>query len=448
MKASPPGLSRLFAVGVVGDLSDAELLERFVERKDEAVFEAIVERHGPMVWGVCRRMLRDHHDAEDAFQAAFLVLARKAASVCPREKLGNWLHGVAYQTARKARAVRAKRRTREAQRLAGEPLQTCGKATDPRLEVLDQELARLPAHYQMAIVLCELEGLSHAEAARRLGWPVGTVSSRLSRGRSRLAKRLALPSSAMAAVLNCDIASAGMPTQLVASTTSAAARVAAAGMVSSAEMVSASVVGLTREVLRTMLSTRIKFVGTVLLITATLGLGGLLRGTPTVAKAEQVGKALEGLQGIWVGGVAEFSGRPSTPSEDMPPPKAEVYIRDDRLTLRGPIPGRIVAIGTPSDNEFTLAADSGQPDRAKILDLTLVPEPDDDSPTVYPGLYWLNGDELILCLAAPHKKHPSKLRTEVRTTQILYKLKHKLNTKWKPLPPPSSLAPPSEVGAK
>src|ERR1700722_14253566 len=105
----------LFGMGVMGALSDGQLLYRFVERREEAVFEAIVRRHGPMVWGVCRRVLRDHHDAEDAFQATFLVLARRAASVLIREKLGHWLYGVAYQTAMKARVMRAKRRAREIQ---------------------------------------------------------------------------------------------------------------------------------------------------------------------------------------------------------------------------------------------------------------------------------------------------------------------------------------------
>src|SRR4051812_50032792 len=102
----------LFDSGVTGALTDGQLLDRYVARREAALFEAIVRRHGPMVWGVCRRVLRDHHDAEDAFQATFLVLARKAASVMPREKLGNWLYGVAYQTAMKAKAMRAKRRGR------------------------------------------------------------------------------------------------------------------------------------------------------------------------------------------------------------------------------------------------------------------------------------------------------------------------------------------------
>ena len=115
MNAAVRDLQTLFEVGSLGGLSDGQLLDRFVARREEAVFEAIVRRHGPMVWGVCRRVLRDHHDAEDAFQATFLVLARKAASVLLREKLGNWLYGVAYQTAMKARAMRAKRRARESQ---------------------------------------------------------------------------------------------------------------------------------------------------------------------------------------------------------------------------------------------------------------------------------------------------------------------------------------------
>ena len=110
MNAAVRELQTLLAVGSLGRLSDEQLLDRFAEQREDAVFEAIVRRHGPMVWGVCRRVLRDHHDAEDAFQATFIVLARKAASVMIREKLGHWLYGVAYQTAMKAKSMRAKRR--------------------------------------------------------------------------------------------------------------------------------------------------------------------------------------------------------------------------------------------------------------------------------------------------------------------------------------------------
>src|SRR3954447_9915588 len=110
MDAVVRDLQTLFGIGVMGARSDGQLLDRFVVRRESAVFEAIVRRHGPMVWGVCRRVLRDHHDAEDAFQATFLVLARRAPSVLPREKLGPWLYGVAQRTATKARATRARRR--------------------------------------------------------------------------------------------------------------------------------------------------------------------------------------------------------------------------------------------------------------------------------------------------------------------------------------------------
>jgi RNA polymerase sigma factor (sigma-70 family) len=115
MNAAVRGLQTLFEVGSLGGLSDGQLLDRFLARREGAVFEALIHRHGLMVWGVCRRVLRDHHDAEDAFQATFLVLARKASTVMPREKLGNWLYGVAFQTSMKARATRAKRRIREGQ---------------------------------------------------------------------------------------------------------------------------------------------------------------------------------------------------------------------------------------------------------------------------------------------------------------------------------------------
>src|SRR5689334_262291 len=187
MNAAGHDLHNRVEVGLLGGLSDGQLLERFVGRREQAVFEAIVHRHGAMVWGVCRRVLRDHHDAEDAFQATFLVLARKARSVVPREKLGPWLYGVAYKTAMKARAMRAKRRTREVQVPdMPEPEAASRDLRDDLTELLDGELSRLPGRYRIPIVLCDLEGQTHQEAARQLGWPIGTVSSRLSRARSML----------------------------------------------------------------------------------------------------------------------------------------------------------------------------------------------------------------------------------------------------------------------
>jgi RNA polymerase sigma factor (sigma-70 family) len=272
-------LDTLFGAGALGGLSDGYLLDRFVERREAAAFEVLVHRHGPMVWAVCRRVLRDSHDAEDAFQVTFLVLARRAASVMPREKLGNWLYGVAYQTARKARAKRSKRQGRESQVPdMPEPKAVSDASRDDLLEYLDRELSRLPEKYRSPVVMCDLEGMSHRQAASQLGWPVGTVSSRLLKARAMLARRLSrpglLPSGGFLAVLIAqDVASASMPTQLVYSTARAAS-LFAAGQAVTVGLVSAEVIVITREVMRIM--TMIKFtviVAAVAGLTVITGLG-------------------------------------------------------------------------------------------------------------------------------------------------------------------------------
>jgi RNA polymerase sigma factor (sigma-70 family) len=287
-------LHTLFDLGATGLLADGQLLDRFVERREEAVFEAIVRRHGPMVWGVCRRVLRDHHDTEDAFQATFLVLARKAASVMPREKLGNWLYGVAYQTAMKARAMRAKRRGRERQvSEMPEPEVASHDPRDELAESLDGELSRLSEKYRTPIVLCDLEGRSHKEAASQLGWPIGTVSSRLSRARSMLAKRLtrrglSLSGGSLALLLAQESASASMPTRFIGPTARAASLYAAGGA-ATAGAVSAGVVALTEEVMKMMLLSEIKVATAMLVVVSALTVGGT--GLAYWAKAdEQTGR--------------------------------------------------------------------------------------------------------------------------------------------------------------
>ncbi len=280
MKATVRELQTLFELGVMGALPDGQLLDRFVDRREAAIFEAIIDRHGPMVWAVCRRVLRDHHDAEDAFQTTFLVLARKAASVMPRERLGNWLYGVAYRTATKARAMRAKRRRRESQVPdMPEPMAMTGEPREQLAESLDRELSRLPAKYRMPIILCDMEGWTHREAANRLGWPIGTVSSRLSRARSMLARRLSrrgetLSVGSLAVLLARESASACMPTQLIGSTARAASLFAAGGA-ATVGSVPAQVAVLTGEVLNTMLSSRLKIATSVVLGVSLLP-GGML----------------------------------------------------------------------------------------------------------------------------------------------------------------------------
>ncbi len=272
-------LGTLFNEGAVGMLSDGRLLDRFVERREASAFEAIVERYGTLVWGVCRRVLRDHHDAEDAFQATFLVLARKAASVMPREKLGNWLYGVAFQTAMKTMATRAKRRVRERQvREMPEPEAVPHKHADELLARLDREMDRLPEKYRMPIILCELQGNTHRQTAEQLGWPVGTVSGRLSRARAILARRLSRPGTplttgGLGVLLAHDVARAGMPPELVRSTAHAAS-LSTAGKAVTAGVVSARVAGLTGEVLKTMLIKKLTFTTTILLVAVALTAGG------------------------------------------------------------------------------------------------------------------------------------------------------------------------------
>src|SRR5438046_1160762 len=170
-------------------MTDGELLARFLRSRDETALAALVRRHAPMVWGVCRRLLHSRHDAEDAFQATFLVLVRKAA-VVPRQAVANWLHGVARQTAVRLRATAAKRGRRETQ-VVTMPEPTVAEVRDADWQsVLDEELSRLPDHYRGVLVLCDLEGMTRKEAARQLAIPEGSVASRLARARAMLARRL------------------------------------------------------------------------------------------------------------------------------------------------------------------------------------------------------------------------------------------------------------------
>src|SRR5689334_14215650 len=203
-------------------VGDAELLERFIARRDEAAFDLLVRRHGPMVLGVCKRVLRNDTDAEDAFQATFLVLVRKATSVMPRSQVANWLHGVAHKTALKAKAMNDRRRVKEREAGAAQGRNATERTWDALLDVLDGELSALPEKYRAPIILCDLEGLSYREAAARLGCPQGTLSGRLTRARALLARRVAgrcpAPTAAALATLAARGASAPVPPPLMART--------------------------------------------------------------------------------------------------------------------------------------------------------------------------------------------------------------------------------------
>ncbi len=260
------------------DLTDGQLLECFLTRRDEAAFAALVRRHGPMVLGVCRRVLQHHHDAEEAFQATFLVLARKAATIGRRALLGHWLYGVASRTALKARALRARREAHERQvRAMPRPQVLEEDVWQDLLPLLDRELNRLPEKYQVPLVLCDLEGKTKKEAARQLGLPEGTVSSRLARARAMLRKRLArhgpaLAGGALAVALSQNVASACVPVPLVVSTAKAA-MLFAAGQAATTGVISAKVAVLTEGVMKAMLLTKLKVTAIVLIVLASAGLG-------------------------------------------------------------------------------------------------------------------------------------------------------------------------------
>jgi RNA polymerase sigma factor (sigma-70 family) len=263
-------------------LSDGQLLECFLTRHDEEAFAALVHRHGPMVWNVSRRLLRSLHDAEDAFQATFLVLARKGASVRPRECVGNWLYGVAYRTALRARSSNARRRQKE-----NKTVDRCGPdaAEDEGwlelLPYLDRELNRLPDKYRLPVVLCDLEGRSRKEVAVRLRIPEGTLSSRLATARKLLAGRLrrhglSLAGGALAALMTQNGASASVPRALAISTVKAAGLVAAGQ--ATAGVVSTTVATLTEGVMKAMLLSKLRSAVLLLLAVTILTTGA---GLPT-----------------------------------------------------------------------------------------------------------------------------------------------------------------------
>jgi RNA polymerase sigma factor (sigma-70 family) len=211
----------------VTELTDGQLLESYSASRDGDAFAELVRRHGPMVWGVCRRWLANREDAEDAFQATFLVLVRKPGSVRPAERVGNWLHGVAVRAARKAAKSACRRRERQVECLP-EPVAATEEVSHDLVTVIDREVARLPQKYRLPVVLCDLEGNTRRETAARLGWPEGTVAGRLALGREMLARRLArlglaVPCGVLATALSGQEAGAAAPAGLFDLTIQAAA---------------------------------------------------------------------------------------------------------------------------------------------------------------------------------------------------------------------------------
>jgi RNA polymerase sigma-70 factor (ECF subfamily) len=370
------------------DLTDGELLECYLARRDEAAFESLLLRHGPMVLGVCRRVLRNEADAHDAFQATFLVFVRKAGSIVPRARVGNWLYGVAHKTALKAQAMNRQRRAREQQ--AAPPARPPGDAMQELLDLLDEALSRLPHKYRTVIVLCDLEERPLKEAAAHLGCPQGTVASRLARAREMLATRLAR----RGLVVGCGVLGVGLaqavPTALAASTVRAAS-LAVAGRAAAAGAVSAHVAALADAVAKSVGVTAGKALTATLLAAALLGGVALLsypalkdrqtktgwHGPPrTAASPDRPRSDRDALQGTWVPVSAESNGERK--SEDELRRWGQLTFAGDKVARQGTEP-----------REGTYAIDPDSRPRAITLFTEFNP---------WRGIYELKGSTLKLAL--------------------------------------------------
>lgn len=426
------GLRRAVLLENGGGLSDGQLLDGFVRQRDEAAFEALVRRHGPMVLGVCRRITGHEPDAEDAFQAAFLVLVRRAASIVPRENVGNWLYGVAYRTALEVRKAMLRRRNKE------KPLTDI---LDPKApsnaerqdlgELLDQELSRLPHKYRLPVVLCELEGRSRKEVARQLRLPEGTLSSRLAMARKMLAKRLmrrgiSLSAGALTVALSSQEAATGVPTSLVSATVHTAMKVAE-GMVP-ATLVSANVLSLTHGVSKAMFLAKLKPTAIVVLLALTAGLGaGLMSlqgladesAAPTrqdapepVAKENKPPSDKDELQGTWMLIAREENGKrhefPQGIGITATFDQGKMTTREEPLGLfaRG--------AGNSTQGAYTLRPN----ENPKTIDLTYLDGPKKGRPWKR-GIYFLMGMELTICWG-DEENRPTQLATKPDSKVVLH----------------------------
>ncbi len=430
--------------------TDGQLLADYLSRRDEAAVAALVRRHGPMVWGVCSRLLANRQDAEDSFQATFLVLVRKAASIASRELLANWLYGVAHQTALKARATAAKRKGRERPMTeTAEPAvreQELGRDLQP---LLDEELRRLPDKYRSTIVLCDLEGKTRKEATAQLRCPEGTVAGRLARARVMLAKRLtrrgvALSGGVLEAVLTQQAASAVVPISVTASTIKAAS-LFAAGKAAAAGAISVKVAGLTEGVLKTMLLNKLKAVMAGVLVLGMLCWGGGLslhrmaaaqqspaheesatnetgqKGkTVDKPKAEETKDDKALLQGPWQVAAVERDGKDQQVEEGSEPlqKRNQWVVKDGWIT------------STPeSQIFFRSAVFAVKPEKnPKEIDLNPYPRGAFLETDVVKGIYTLEGDVWKVCL--PHMplvseagERPTAMATKAGAKTVLITLK-------------------------
>jgi RNA polymerase sigma factor (sigma-70 family) len=312
-------------------LTDEQLLQRFVTQRDESAFAALFKRHGPMVLGVCLSVLRHTQDAEDACQASFLVLARKAASIRARESVASWLHGVTYRLARKLEATRT-RKPIDGTRDRPPPNPIDELNWREVRQVIHVELQRLPRSYQLPLILCYLEGQTQDEAAKRLGWTAATLKGRLDRGRDMLRRRLTRRGLALEATLLATVLIPGSSPAALAAATVRAAMVLASGQILG-EQISAQTIALVQEGIKALLATKLKMMAGLVLTLGLLVAGAGWAGYGAGAGRRTIANQRDGLK-----------------TSQSPPKKAlEGALADgSRVDFHGdPLPGGAVArIGT------------------------------------------------------------------------------------------------------
>jgi RNA polymerase sigma factor (sigma-70 family) len=327
---------RLYGEGTVGGMTEAQLVERFAARRDETAFEALVAHHGPMVLAVCRGVLRDPNDADDAFQATFLVLARKAGTIRGQQAVGAWLYRVARRVALRSGMETTRRRSKEQIKLVEPATESDDSARAEMRRIVHEEVDRLPSRDRAAVVLCDLEGRTHEEAARQLNWPVGTVKGRLFRARGKLRDRLSRRGLAGAAVISSGVASgsrAALVSDVLRESTIRAA-IAFASHQSAKPWAPAA--ALAQGVLSMMLRDRVKLAGGWMLAASfvTLGSGAVilarpqtLQGGPQSQATAQARNDQEAFQGKWTLASSHEDGL--RPSEEV---RGEMTIRGNRVT--------------------------------------------------------------------------------------------------------------------
>jgi RNA polymerase sigma-70 factor (ECF subfamily) len=353
-----------------------------------------------MVLGVCRRVLRDPHNAEDAFQATFLVLARKAGAIRKPELLANWLYGVAYRTALKARSAAAKRQARERQVVhMPAPVHEESSLDDLKL-LLDEELNRLPEKYRLPIVLCGLEGKTNEEAARLLGCPRETVATRLARGRERLRLRLTRRGLVLSAIVLAGELSPSLAASVSAPLAAATvhAGLAFATQATTVVGVSATVVSLTEGVLKSMSYVKLKMILAALL-TLTIGTTGiglfLLRGDqPEKQITKKSADDAKAIVGTWKVVSAMKGGKEPPDADDVK--KTPWIISAEKIIVK-------------RGDELRESSYKLNPaKKPKYIDVTPLTGPDDEKGKVFQGIYVLDRDSLKICISGPGQDRPTQ----------------------------------------